>query len=285
MFPLVSLVLKLYAARLSEGGNVNRRFIVISVLVFTGAACSSNDSSGSAATSSADAETHLTVFAASSLTAVFQDAIGPDFEAQHDGLTITFNFGASDSLAGQIQSEGTADVFASASGTWMDAVQDDPGVTDRSDFATNQLVIITPPDNPADIASIDDLATPGVQLVLAAEGVPVGDYAREALENAGILKEAEANVVSNEEDNASVVAKVTADEADAAIVYTSDVSSAAGNDVTAVEIPEDVNVLAIYPIAVVTGAPDATLAGEFLSYVLSDAGQASLEEYGFGTAS
>ena len=166
----------------------------------------------------------------------------------------------------------------------MDAVQDDPGVTDRSDFATNQLVIITPPDNPANITSIDDLAKPGVQLVLAAEGVPVGDYAREALENAGILTETEANVVSNEEDNASVAAKITADEADAAIVYTSDISSAAGNDVRAVDLPEDVNVLATYPIAVVAGAPDATLAGEFVSYVLSDAGQSSLEAYGFGTA-
>ena len=281
---MISFSLKLYAPHLWEGGNVKRPFIVISVLVFTGAACSSNDSSGSAASSSADVETHLTVFAASSLTAVFQDAIGPALEAQHDGLTITFNFGASDSLAGQIQTEGTADVFASASGTWMDAVQDDPGVTDRSDFATNQLVIITPPDNPANITSIDDLAKPGVQLVLAAEGVPVGDYAREALENAGILTETEANVVSNEEDNASVAAKITADEADAAIVYTSDISSAAGNDVRAVDLPEDVNVLATYPIAVVAGAPDATLAGEFVSYVLSDAGQSSLEAYGFGTA-
>ena len=281
---MTSFSLKLYAPHLWEGGNVKRPFIVISVLVFTGAACSSNDSSGSAASSSADVETHLTVFAASSLTAVFQDAIGPALEAQHDGLTITFNFGASDSLAGQIQTEGTADVFASASGTWMDAVQDDPGVTDRSDFATNQLVIITPPDNPANITSIDDLAKPGVQLVLAAEGVPVGDYAREALENAGILTETEANVVSNEEDNASVAAKITADEADAAIVYTSDISSAAGNDVRAVDLPEDVNVLATYPIAVVAGAPDATLAGEFVSYVLSDAGQSSLEAYGFGTA-
>jgi len=263
---------------------VRRPIIVLCVLMLMGAACSSDDSSGSAAPGSSDAETRLTVFAASSLTAAFQDTIGPDFEAQHGGLTITFNFGASDSLAGQIQSEGTADVFASASGAWMDAVQDDPGVTDRSDFATNQLVIITPPDNPADIVSIDDLATPGVQLVLAAEGVPVGDYAREALENAGVMEGAEANVVSNEEDNASVVAKVAAGEADAAIVYSSDVSSAAGNDVTAVGIPEDVNALATYPIAVVAGAPDATLAGAFVSYVLSDAGRSSLEAYGFGTA-
>jgi len=263
---------------------VRPSILVLGALMLMGAACSSDDSSGSAATGSTGIEAQLTVFAASSLTAVLQEAIGPDFEAQHDGLTITFNFGASDSLAGQIQSEGTADVFASASGTWMGAVQDDPGVTDRSDFATNRLVIITPPDNPADIASIEDLATPGIQLVLAAEGVPVGDYAREALDNAGILKEVEANVVSNEEDNASVVAKVTAGEADAAIVYTSDVSSAAGNDVSAIEIPDGINVLATYPIAVVVGAPDATLAGEFVSYVLSEDGQASLEAYGFGAA-
>ena len=109
----------------------------------------------------------LTVFAGSSLTAAFTDAIGPDFEDQHDGATIVFNFGASDSLAGQIQSEGSTDVFASASGTWMDAVEEDPGVSDRTDFVQNRLVIITPPDNPAGIASIDDLATSGLQLVLA----------------------------------------------------------------------------------------------------------------------
>ena len=212
---------------------------------------------------------------------MFQDAIGPAFEDANPGVTVSFNVGASDALAGQIQSEGTADVFASASGTWMDEVEKDPGVSDRTDFVMNRLVIITPPDNPADIQSIDDLADPGVQLVLAAEGVPVGDYAREALDNAGILDEALANVVSNEEDNASVVAKVTANEADAAIVYTSDVSDAAGNDVNAVTIPEDVNVIATYPIAVVEGAPNADLAADFVAYVVSSDGQATLKEYGF----
>ncbi|MGB7804043.1 MAG: molybdate ABC transporter substrate-binding protein, partial [Actinomycetota bacterium] len=113
------------------------------------------------------------------------------------------------------------------------------------------------------------------------EGVPVGDYAREALDNAGILDEALANVVSNEEDNASVVAKVTANEADVAIVYTSDVSDAAGNDVNAVTIPEGVNVIATYPIAAVEGAPNAELAADFVAYVASSDGQATLKEYGF----
>ncbi|MGZ8631627.1 MAG: molybdate ABC transporter substrate-binding protein [Actinomycetota bacterium] len=228
-----------------------------------------------------DDTTELTVFAASSLTNAFTDATGPAFEAEHEGASVVFNFAASDALAGQIQSEGTADVFASASGKWMDAVQDDPGVSDRTDFVRNRLVIITPPDNPAGIASIDDLANDGVQLVLAAEGVPVGDYSREALANAGIADEAGANVVSNEEDNASVVAKIAAGEGDAGIVYESDISAAAGSDVAAVEIPDDVNVIATYPTAVVTGAPNADLASEFVAFVTGPDGQATLEEYGF----
>ena len=256
-----------------------RLLIGLCALSLVLSACSSNDAPGGE--SSATEPTELTVFAGSSLTAAFTDAIGPDFEAQHDGATIVFNFGASDSLAGQIQSEGSTDVFASASGTWMDAVEEDPGVSDRTDFVQNRLVIITPPDNPAGIASIDDLATSGLQLVLAAEGVPVGDYARQALGNANILDEAEANVVSNEEDNVSVVAKIVAGEADAAIVYESDISAAAGNDVNAVEIPESVNVIATYPIAVVTGAPNAELAAVFVAYITGPDGQATLTQYGF----
>jgi molybdate transport system substrate-binding protein len=245
--------------------------LVLGVAIFSAAACSSDS----------DETTELTVFAASSLTDAFTDEIGPAFEDANAGTTVVFNFAASDALAAQIQSEGTADVFASASGTWMDAVADDPGVTDRRDFAQNRLVIITPPDDPAGIASIEDLADDGVQIVLAAEGVPVGDYAREALGNAGIAEEAEANVASNEEDNASVVAKIAAGEGDAGIVYESDISAAAGNDVTAVEIPDDVNVIATYPIGVPEGAPDAELAAAFIEYVTGAEGQAALEEYGF----
>jgi molybdate transport system substrate-binding protein len=262
---------------------MKRLFALLLATTLVMAACSSDDDGGgdsSYATEPAET-TELTVFAASSLTAVFQDAIGPAFEDANPGVTVSFNVGASDALAGQIQSEGTADVLASASGTWMDEVEKDPGVSDRTDFVINRLVIITPPDNPADIQSIDDLATPGVQLVLAAEGVPVGDYAREALDNAAILDEALANVVSDEEDNASVVAKITANEADAAIVYTSDVSDAAGNDVNAVTIPKDVNVIATYPIAVVEGAPNADVAADFVAYVVGAEGQDTLQEYGF----
>lgn len=237
-------------------------------------------SCGGAAASDDDA-TELTVFAAASLTDAFGEAIGPGFEEANAGTTVTFNFAASDTLAGQIRSEGTADVFASASGSWMDEVERESGVRGRADFLRNRLVIVTPVGNPADIASIDDLADDGVQLVLAAEGVPAGDYAREALANAGIADEAEANVVSNEEDNAAVVAKVVAGEADAAIVYGSDVSAAAGNDLAAVVIPDDVNVVATYPIAVVEGSANEDLAAAFVRYVLGPAGQAALDDYGF----
>ena len=149
------------------------------------------------------------------------------------------------------------------------AAQAKPGVTGRTDFATNQLVIVTPANDPAGVSSIQDLTKPGVKLVLAAVGVPVGDYAREALTNAGILDAATANVVSNEQDDASVVAKVASGDADAGIVYTSDVSTAAniGTQVRSVDIPQALNVTATYPIAVVTGATQPAAAQAFVAYV------------------
>ncbi len=222
----------------------------------------------------------LTVFAASSLTASFMQ-IGRDFQSANPGVTVTFNFGPSDALAGQIESEGTADVFASASPTWMDDVSKKVGVSDRADFARNELVIITPPGNPAHVASLEDLAKPGVQVVLAAAGVPVGDYARELLQTAGLSKQVLANVVSDEEDDASVVGKITTGEADAAIVYVSDVSQAVAPQVHAVTIPASANVIATYPIAVVNGSSKPTLARAFVAYVAGPKGQATLRTYGF----
>lgn len=224
----------------------------------------------------ATSSTDLTVFAASSLTAAFTQ-IGKDFQAANPGTTVTFNFGPSDGLAGQIESEGTADVFASASGTWMDDVSTKTGVSDRVDFAQNHLVVITPPDNPAGIKAYADLANPGVQVVLAAAGVPVGDYARESLRSAGLMASVTPNIVSNEEDEASVVAKITSGEADAGIVYVSSVTS----DVNAVAIPDDVNVTATYPIAVVNGSVNTTAAQAFVTYVTGSEGQATLRSFGF----
>jgi molybdate transport system substrate-binding protein len=246
------------------------------VLLVALAACASATSTGSP--QAAATSTELTVFAASSLTAAFTK-IGTDFQTANPGTTVTFNFASSTDLATQIGSEGTADVFASASGTAMDTVAKDPGVEGRQDFATNDLVIITPSDDPAGVSSLADLASPGVKVVLGAEGVPVGDYARDMLGQAGISHDVLANVVSNEPDDASVVAKVDSGEADAGIVYTSDISS---SDVRGVPIPDEQNVIATYPIAVVTGATHAEAGHSFVEYVTGTDGQATLEQYGFG---
>ena len=243
-------------------------------------ACSSNESDQARSTSGSVEATNLTVFAASSLTAAFTQ-IGTDFEAANPGTKVAFNFGSSGDLAAAIETEGTADVFASASGTYMDEVSDKVGVSGRADFAQNELVIITPPDNPANITGLADLANPGLQVVLAAEGVPAGDYARQALDTAGITKPVMANVVSNEEDDASVVAKITAGEGDAAIVYISDVTSTVAPQVNAVEIADSVNVIATYPIAAIAGSPNADVSQAFVDYVTGSAGQTTLAEYGF----
>jgi molybdate transport system substrate-binding protein len=255
---------------------VKRLVAPVVCLILILSACSSKTGSGTPASGS----TALTVFAASSLKGAFTQIAG-DFTAANPGDTVTFNFGPSDGLAAQIESEGTADVFASASGKYMDEVQQKVGVQGRADFAQNRLVIITPTDNPASIASIADLAKPGVKLVLAAAGVPVGDYAREALANAGIADAAGANVVSNEEDDASVVAKITSGEADAAIVYASDVTDQVASQLNAIAIPDAMNVLATYPIAVVTGTKNAAAAQTFVAYVTGAAGQATLKTFGF----
>jgi molybdate transport system substrate-binding protein len=250
---------------------VKLRTALLAAVMLVANACGSEDPA---------APDSITVFAAASLTEAFTQ-IAAHFEDQH-GITVRLSFGPSDGLATQIQEGAPADVFASASPRWMDAVAEDPGVTGRADFARNLLIVITPVDDPAGVHSVDDLGRPGIKLVLAAEGVPVGDYARETLTNAGIADEALANVVSNEDDVKGVVQKVALGEADAGIVYQTDVTAAVAVDVAVVEIPDDINVIAVYPIAAVDGGPGASLAAEFVTYVLGP-GQAVLQQAGFLT--
>ena len=237
------------------------------------AACSDDGGGGGS-----DDAVELTVSGAASLTEAFTE-IGADFEAEN-GVTVIFNFGPSDGLAAQIQESGGIDVFASASPTWMDAIEEEPGVTGRTDFARNRLAVIVPADNPAGITSLEDLAEPGVKLVLAAEGVPAGDYAREILDNAGIGGDAMANVVSNEEDVKGVITKLLSGDGDAGIGYITDVTRDVAEQLRLIEIPDDVNVVATYPIAVVAGSEHAEEAQAFIDHVLGP-GQDVLNEYGF----
>jgi molybdate transport system substrate-binding protein len=250
--------------------------LACSILVLVG--CSK-----SAGSSGPTGSTTLTVLGAASLTDAFA-TIGKAFEAKHPGTKVRFSFGPSDGLAQQIQGGAPADVFASASTSWMDAVAKNPGVSDRADFAKNRLTIITPKDNPAGITSVQDLGKPGVKLVLAAEGVPAGDYARQILDNAGISKQALPNVVSNAVDVKGVVEAVASGDADAGIVYVTDVTPDIAGQVHEVAIPDSVNVIATYPIGVVDGSSNAGLSKQFIQYVLGP-GQQVLRADGFMPAS
>jgi molybdate transport system substrate-binding protein len=230
----------------------------------------------------------LTVFAAASLTDAFGE-IKSDLEADHSGLAITYNFAGSQALVTQLGEGAEADVFASANNTQMNAAQDKNLTTgDPVMFVMNQLVIVTPPDNPAGIDSPDDLGASGLRLVLAQADVPVGRYAREAICGMGqdtatfgddFVGRVAGNVVSEEEDVRDVLTKVELGEADAGIVYVSD-AFAGGDQVRRVEIPADFNILATYPISTVTGG-DEDLGEAFIAYLLSEEGQATLAEYGF----
>ena len=229
----------------------------------------------------------LTIFAAASLTDAFTE-IGAGFEAANPGVEITFSFSGSQTLRTQIEAGAPADVFASANSREMDALVASglvrTGVPQV--FLSNALIVIVPSANPAAITQLQDLSRRGIKLVLAAEEVPAGTYARAALEKMNgslgpdFKAQVLANVVSNEDNVRQVVAKVQLGEADAGIVYRSDAVAAPG--LKAVEIPAELNVLAEYPIAVVSDTVKAALAQGFVDYVLSPAGQAVLRKWGFG---
>ena len=228
----------------------------------------------------------LTVFAASSLTDAFTE-IGAAFEAANPGVTVTLNFAGSGALRTQIEEGAPADVFASASGKEMDTLVTGSFVTKDVPqiFLTNKLVVILPANNPAALEKLEDLAKPGIKLVLAAETVPVGNYARQALDKMNgsfgtdFKDKVLANVVSNEDNVKQVVAKVQLGEADAGIVYISD--SIAAPELKSIEIPADLNVIAKYPVAPLAKSENADLAAKFTEYVLSAEGQAVLQKWGF----
>ena len=216
------------------------------------------------------------VFAGSSLTDAFNRA-GAEFIKTNPRVGFSFNFGSSSTLATQITNGAPADVFASADETNMQKVVD-ANLADGPPipFAGNRLEIAVAAGNPKKIASLTDLARPDVVLVLAAPTVPAGKYALEALSKAGVT----AKPVSQEVDVRAVLNKVNLGEADAGVVYVTDVKSAGGR-VTGVEIPTQYQVVARYPIAVVKDSKNAALAHRFVDYLVSPAGQSVLAEFGF----
>lgn len=218
----------------------------------------------------------ISVFAAASLTDAFK-ALGSSFQAAHPGVTVQFNFAGTPTLVTQIEQGAQADVLASADTTNMDKLKAD-GFADGTPqvFAHNQLEIVVASGNPKGITGLADLAKPGVIYISEAATVPAGTYSVQALAKAGVT----VTPKSLETDVKSVVSKVALGEADAGIVYTTDVK-AAGSKVQGVVIPAAYNVVATYPLVVVKGTKNEAVANAFITFVPSSAGQSTLESFGF----
>ena len=232
----------------------------------------------------------LTIFAAASLNEAFL-AIGREFEAIHPGERVTFNFAGSQQLVQQLANGAPADVFASADLKQMTEAAASGRIESNeiSVFAHNRLVVVLPRDNKAGIHRLADLAHPHLKIILADRAVPAGRYALEFLMKCNHNAEFDtlfasnvlANVVSYEENVRSVLSKIILGEADAGVVYTSDVPLNNRKAVVTLDIPEKLNIFATYPIAVVKDAGSRSRAEEFVGYVLSGRGQSVLAQYGF----
>lgn len=229
----------------------------------------------------------ITVFAASSLTAAFDD-IGDAFE-QSTGADVTFTYGGSSDLRTQLEQGAPADVFASADTTQMGLAKTSGVVGDDGQiFTRNRLVVIIPKANRAGVATLQDLAKPDVKIAMANETVPVGRYGRQFLDKANAdatfgstYKDSVlGNVVTEATNVKEVASAVQLDEVDAGIVYKTDVTDELAADVTVIDIPDNLNVIATYPIAVTTDAQAKDAAQAFIEFVLVD-GQTILQIHGF----
>lgn len=222
-----------------------------------------------------DSDDVITVYAAASLTAGFEQLAG-DFEAEHDGVQVRLTFGGSSDLAAQIDQGAPADVFASADQVTMAGLVDAGLVSDPADVAANTLMIAVPPDNPASVSDLADLAGEDVRLVVCAPAVPCGD----AAVRLAAQQDVELSPVSEEQSVTDVLTKVASGEADAGLVYVTDVA-AAGDDVRGIEVPGAEQVVNTYPIATVVDSEVPDLARDFVDLVRGPEGQAALEDLGF----
>jgi len=242
------------------------------------AACSSSPATTAAAGASAAAKPSgtLVVFAATSLTDAF-NKIATQFEAANPGVTVKFNYNGSSTLATQITQGAPADVFASASPTNMATVTDQSLTsTTPKIFTRNTGEIMVEAGNPSHVKSVGDLANPSLKVVVCAPSVPCGKLATTIFKNAGVT----VKPVSQEQNVGGVVTKVSLGEADAGIVYVTDVK-ANGSKTVGVPIPANQNAITDYPIAEIKQAPNATAAAAFISYVLGPQGQQVLKSFGF----
>jgi molybdate transport system substrate-binding protein len=241
-----------------------------SLTLAAGCGSTGDDSSGSSG------DKTLFVFAAASLTETFS-SLGKTFESSHPGVKVKFNFGGSSALAQQITQGAPADVFAAASPATMKTVTDAKDAAGApTTFVRNRLEIAVPPGNPGKVKTLKDLTNPKLKVVECAPQVPCGAAALKALAAARL----KVKPVSQEQDVKAALTKVQLNEADAALVYRTDVKSAGGK-VTGIDFPEAAQAINDYPIATLAHAPQPALAKEFVQLVLSGQGKSVLEQAGF----
>lgn len=256
---------------------------VLAVLALLLSACSSgtstdssgNPGSGAPTTEDAAVSGELVVFAAASLKESFDEIVTLMAEEYPD-LTITMQYGASGQLATQIQQGAPADVFASADPVSMEQLTTSGEIADSSDFARNQLTIVVPKDNPGGVESLQDLTNPDLTIVTCAEAAACGKITATLEADTGLTIATD----SQEPDVKSVLQKVVLGEADAGLVYVTDVSSA-GDAVKGVDLPEAEPLSNTYPIGPVEAAANPDAAAAFIDFVLSPAGQQVLADRGF----
>lgn len=261
--------------------------LLFAMLLSACAGSTTNNPGSTNATSSTSAVT-LNIFAAASLTESFKE-IGTAYHAAHPNVTLKFNFAGSQILEQQIANGASADIFASADQANMQKATAANLVKTSQVFARNKIVVIVPASNPAHINTLKDLANKGIKLVMAAKTVPVGKYGLQVLDNlaaspdygASYKSAVLANVVSQEDNVKAVVQKVQLNEADAGIVYLTDVTPTIISKVHEIIIPDNVNVIATYPIATVSASTHASTAQDVIQYILSSSGQATLQKYHF----
>ena len=230
----------------------------------------------------------ITVFAAASLTDVF-NAMATAFQEANPDAHVTFNFASSGTLVTQLGQGAKADVFAAADQNTMNNAKQAGAVTGTDQlFARNSLIVIAPASNPAHITGLRDLANPGVKLVTASTSVPIGQYTVTMLHKAGADPNFGAdfqngfqnNVVSQQTDDKQIVAQVRLGEADAAVVYATDITPSTQTQLISFQVPAAFNTDVTYPIATTRG--DHPAGGQaFVDFVLSPAGQQVLKTWNF----
>lgn len=249
-------------------------FTIVILLIFTRCVNSKNQS-----------KTELVIFAASSLTNAFEE-LETVFEKTHPNVNVVISFGSSSQLAAQILEEVPADIFASADEIQLDKVAEAGLLLDKPVvFATNSLVIAVANRNPLNIQDLDDLAKLNLKIVMALPGTPIREYGDKLIYSSLTPKEQEnllLNLVSEEANVRQVISKIALQEADAGLVYASDITPDIRSLVQGLPVHASIEIAATYPIGILVTTQKRDLAGDFLDFLIGEEGQAILKKWGFG---